>query len=146
MEHKTEEYRKNVNHFGLLPVIHDGDFRLTESVAIFRYITKKFPVDDFWYPKDLKARARVDEYLCWTHNNIRLRVGLAFFTKFRDPLITGKPAKLEVTEKYDKELQKCLNDFERLWTGNVFIAGDKLTFADVLASCDLEQASELENY
>lgn len=73
-------------------MIHDGDFKLTESVAILRYMTKKYPVDDFWYPKNPQDRARVDEYLSWTHNNIRIACGLAFFTKFRDPILTGVPA------------------------------------------------------
>lgn len=79
-----------------MPVIHDGDFRLAESPAILRYVVSKYPVDDFWYPKDAKKRARVDEYLSWTHNNIRLVVGMSFFTKFRDPILTGVQADPEV--------------------------------------------------
>lgn len=92
MEHKTEKFQRDVSKFGKMPVIHDGDFRLTESVAILRYMTKKLPYEDFWYPKDIKERAMVDEYLSWTHNNIRLACGMYFFTKWRDPIMTGIPA------------------------------------------------------
>lgn len=91
-EHRTEAFQKNIGRFGKVPVIHDGDFQLNESIAILRYMVARHSVDDFWYPKDPKERARVDEYLSWTHNNNRIAIGMAFFTKFRDPLLTGKPA------------------------------------------------------
>lgn len=41
-----------------------------------------------------------------------------------------------------KNLQKALNELEELWTGTEYIAGDKLTIADVFAACDIEQTSE----
>lgn len=95
----TEKFRTDVNKLCKVPVIHDGDFRLTESVAIFRYLAKKYPIDEFWYPKDLKERALVDEYLSWTHNNIRLMASLLFFTKWRDPIMTGIPADPKKVDK-----------------------------------------------
>lgn len=141
-EHLTEHFRKNIGRFQRMPVIHDGDFQLNESVAILRYMVAKHPVDDFWYPKDPKERARVDEYLSWTHNSIRMAVGMSFFTKFRDPLLTGQPADPERVKRFDKGLQKTLDDMERLWTDTAYITGNKFTVADVFASCDLMQSSE----
>lgn len=41
-----------------------------------------------------------------------------------------------------KNLQKALDELEELWTGTEYIAGDKLTIADVFAACDIEQTSE----
>lgn len=40
-----------------------------------------------------------------------------------------------------KNLQKALDELEELWTGTEYIAGDKLTIADVFAACDIEQTS-----
>lgn len=93
-EHLTEQFAKEVSQFRRVPVIHDGDFILTESSAILRYVRRKYPdlFTDYWYPADVKAQARVDEYMSWAHNGIRMVVGLAFFTKFRDPLLNGIPA------------------------------------------------------
>lgn len=105
-------------------------------------MTRKYPIDDFWYPKAPKDRARVDEYLSWTHNNLRYKTSVVFFKKFWNPMVTGKPAKPELIEKYDKELQRCLNEFEELWTGHNFLVADHITFADVVACCDLEQSRE----
>lgn len=52
--------------------------------------------------------------------------------------------KLQV-KKYDIGVQKALDDLEKLWTTETkYISGNKLTIADVFASCDLEQSSEFK--
>src|SRR5262252_10407562 len=61
-EHYKEPYLKiNPNH--MVPVLEDGDFRLTESSAILKYLADK--VDSPAYPKDLKKRAKVNEMMDW---------------------------------------------------------------------------------
>ena len=50
-----------------IPVMQDGDFVLSGSHAIFRYLARKFKVADHWYPKDLKSRAKLEQYLDWHH-------------------------------------------------------------------------------
>ena len=54
-EHLKPEFAK-INPNCLVPVLEDGDFRLTESSAILKYLADK--VGSPAYPKDLKARAR----------------------------------------------------------------------------------------
>jgi glutathione S-transferase len=62
-EHIKEPYTK-INPSQLVPTLEDGDFRLTESSAILRYLATKF--DKPHYPtKDLEQRARIDEALDW---------------------------------------------------------------------------------
>ena len=51
------------------------------SVAILQYLCAKNPVADDWYPSDVKARARVDEYLAWYHLNTRYSAASIFVTK-----------------------------------------------------------------
>lgn len=63
MEHLTDEF-KAINRFQKVPCIVDTDgFKLSESVAIFRYLmqNKGEFFDDHWYPKDVRARALIDE-------------------------------------------------------------------------------------
>lgn len=71
-EHRQPQYLA-VNANGLVPVLEDGDFRLTESAAILRYLADK--VDSPAYPKDLRERARVNEALDWFNANLYRDLG-----------------------------------------------------------------------
>lgn len=53
----------HVNPNNCVPVLEDGSFRLTESSAILKYLADS--VNSPAYPKDLKARARVNEMIDW---------------------------------------------------------------------------------
>ena len=48
-------------------MIEDGDFRLTESSAILKYLADK--IGSPAYPKDLKQRAKVNEMMDWLNSN-----------------------------------------------------------------------------
>src|SRR5260221_7603117 len=63
--HEPAYSQKNPNR--LVPMLEDGDFRLTESAAILRYLAEK--IDSPAYPKDLKQRARVNEAMDWFNSN-----------------------------------------------------------------------------
>lgn len=57
-EHFQAPYESiNPNH--LIPVLEDGNFRLTENSAILKYLAEK--TGSAAYPKDLQQRARVNE-------------------------------------------------------------------------------------
>ena len=58
----------------MVPALEDGDFRLTESSAILKYLADK--VGSAAYPKDLKQRARVNERMDWFNTAVLSRLGL----------------------------------------------------------------------
>ena len=61
-EHRKPPYStKNPNC--LVPMLEDGDFLLTESSAILKYLAEKYGSPA--YPRDLKARARINELMDW---------------------------------------------------------------------------------
>ena len=60
--HYQPEYAA-INPSRQVPVLEDGDFRLTESSAILKYLADK--IDSPAYPKDLRKRARVNERMDW---------------------------------------------------------------------------------
>ena len=64
--HHQDPYR-TINPNRLIPMLEDGDFRLTESSAILKYLADK--IGSPAYPKDLKERARVNELMDWVNVN-----------------------------------------------------------------------------
>src|SRR5882672_11670005 len=66
-EHLQPEFGR-VNPNRLVPVLEDGDFRLTESSAIVKYLAEK--TGSSTYPKELRARAKVNEMMDWINTQI----------------------------------------------------------------------------
>ncbi len=61
-EHRSDWYGR-INPSHQLPTLVDGDFRLTESATILRYLATvvKSPA----YPREIRANAKVNEALDW---------------------------------------------------------------------------------
>ncbi len=97
-----------------MPAITDGDFNIFESHTILRYLATTKNCEDSWHPKDPQVRAKVDEYLEWHHNKIRLGAGGFFFRTYMAPL-TGKPAPKEgIKESWDL-IHKSMSSIEQYW-------------------------------
>lgn len=143
--HLTDEYKHTVNRFQKVPAIVDNDFQLAESIAIFRYLTAKNNISDHWYPSNLEARGRIDEYLEWQHSNTRTTCSNYFILKYLKPRVAGKaPDDDRIIASAQKQMEHTLDDIERYWlkdSTQPFIAGEELSFADLLAACELEQPS-----
>jgi len=59
-EQKGEEYTK-INPRQLIPFIKDGDFGLSESNAILKYLCNtRDTIPEHYFPKNLQERYRVD--------------------------------------------------------------------------------------
>ncbi|XP_017066684.1 glutathione S-transferase theta-1 [Drosophila eugracilis] len=138
-EQLTEEYKK-INRFQKVPAIVDGDFHLSETIAIIRYLADKGQFDEKLYPKTLEARARVDEFLEWQHLNIRLACTLYFRDAWLFPMngITPKPNPGQI-QKLVEGVETNLGLLERLWLEKDFLVGQSLTMADILGSSEINQ-------
>jgi len=71
-EHCGERFAA-INPNCLVPVLEDGDFRLTESSAILKYLADRAYSPA--YPTELKARARVNEVMDWFNANLYRDLG-----------------------------------------------------------------------
>nr|XP_019575596.1 PREDICTED: glutathione S-transferase theta-2B-like [Rhinolophus sinicus] len=69
-QHLSKEFFP-VNSLQRVPTLKDGDFVLSESVAILIYLSFKYQTADHWYPTDLQACVRIHEYLGWHADRIR---------------------------------------------------------------------------
>lgn len=144
--HLTDEYRDNVNRFKKVPAIVDNGFQLSESVAIFRYLANRNKIDDQWYPKNDQVRGRIDEYLEWQHYYTRETCTQYFILKYMKPRTVGpSPGDAQIIASAEAQMNQTLDMIENLWLkrGGKFIADtNQVSFADVLAACEIEQPSE----
>lgn len=125
-----------------MPAIDDNGFKLTESVAIFRYLSREHKSAQQWYPMDSRTQARVDEYLEWQHVNTRLQCAMFFQHKFLLPKMMGMEVNTKKVAEFQGRMETVLDRFETIWLKDrPFIAGNEVTIADLLAACELEQPS-----
>ncbi|KAL1771445.1 glutathione S-transferase theta-2 [Sigmodon hispidus] len=137
-QHVSEQFSQ-MNCLQKLPVLKDGDFVLTESSAILIYLSSKYQVADHWYPADLKARARVHEYLGWHADNIRSTFGVLLWAKVLGPLI-GTQIPEEKVEQNKKNMITALERLEKKFLGDrAFLAGQQVTLADLMCLEELIQ-------
>ena len=130
-EHYKDDYSTlNPNH--LVPLLEDGDFRLTESSAILKYLADK--AGSSTYPKDLQSRARVNERMDW----INTQFGRDFAYGFVYPQIfpmhkrTGDDVQAATLEWGRERAKGWLMVLDRHILGphNRYLCGSQLTIAD----------------
>jgi glutathione S-transferase len=124
----------NPNH--LVPVLEDGDLRLTESSAILKYLADK--AGSPLYPRDLKQRARVNERMDWVNTQLCRDLAYGFVYPQIFPLHKRRSDEAQdATLQWGKERaqgwMKVLNDHV-LGPGNAYLCGDAITIADYFAS------------
>jgi glutathione S-transferase len=130
-EHLREPYAK-LNPNKLVPLLEDGDLRLTESSAILKYIADK--ANSPAYPKDLKRRAKVNEMMDWLNTNLYIHWGYGLlypqlFPHHKRRSDEAQAATLEWGKENAKKWLQILNDH---WIGpsRKYLCGDAITIAD----------------
>jgi glutathione S-transferase len=128
-----------VNPAGKLPVLVDGDFVLSESVAIVLYLAEKY-ADKGLLPTKLEARAQVNRWLLFTA------------TELEQPLwrIARHTALYPTDKRLPDEVPLARQDFQDMaavmeehMRGRSFLVGDSVTVADFVAAYTLDWANEV---
>jgi glutathione S-transferase len=135
-EHLGEPYAA-INPNKLVPVLQDGDLRLTESSAILKYLADK--INSPAYPKDLKQRAKVNEMMDWFNTNFYrdFGYGMAYpqiFPHHKRPTDDVQTATISWGQERAKGWLQILNDY---WIGpkHAYVCGNDITIADYFGSC-----------
>jgi glutathione S-transferase len=126
-----------VNPNKMVPVLEDGDLRLTESSAILKYLADK--VNSPAYPKDLKQRAKVNEAMDWFNSNFYRDFGYGLcypqlFPHHKRPTDAVQKATLEWAQERTKNWLKILND-DIIGSDRRYLVGNTLTIADYFGVC-----------
>ena len=133
-EHYKEPYT-SLNPNRMVPMLEDGDFRLTESSAILKYLADK--TNSPAYPRDLKQRAKVNEMMDWLNTQFYREYGYGFiypqiFPNNKRPTEAAQQACLDWSKERAQNWLKILNDN---WIGaNPYLCGNDITIADYLGA------------
>jgi glutathione S-transferase len=121
-----------INPNSMVPMIEDGELRLTESSAILKYLADK--IGSPAYPKDLKQRAKVNEVMDWLNTNFyrEWAYNLCYpqlFPHLKRRSDEAQAATLEFGQQNSKRWLQILNDH---WIGpkKQYLCGDQITIAD----------------
>jgi len=125
-----------INPSRMVPMLEDGDFRLTESSAILKYLAEKFDLPE--YPKGLQERARVNEAMDWLNTQFYrdFGYGLVYPQLFPHHKRRSDEAHEAAIEWGQKGAQRWLQVLNEHWLGHghQYLCGDRITLADYLGS------------
>jgi len=125
-----------VNPNRMVPALVDGDLTLSESSAILKYLADKFDLPE--YPKDLKARAKVNEAMDWFMANFYRDWGYnlcypQMFPHHKRRSDEAQAATVQWGLEKTAHWLGLLND-HWLGGGKRYLTGDTITIADYLGA------------
>ena len=129
--HFAPEY-STVNPSRQVPVLDDGDFRLTESSAILKYLAEK--TGSPAYPADVRKRAIINERIDWLNSGFYRDFGYGLvypqiFPHLRRADATVQAGTVAWGRDRTRDWLKVL-DGHFLGPRNVYLCGNEITLAD----------------
>ena len=126
-----EEPHLSRHPFGKMPAFEHDGFALYETQAILRYIDEGFPVAPL-QPTDLHQFARMSQIMgivdayAWP----AIATGIVFNRMLAPRL--GLPVSEEAVAKAVPRARLCLSEFARLMGERQFMAGERISLADLM--------------
>ena len=130
-EHYGETFTA-INPSRQVPVLDDGDFRLTEASAILKYLAEKFNLPS--YPKDLQKRAKVNEMMDWINTGFYRDYGYGMvypqvFPHHKRPTDEVQAATIAWGKERSANWLSVL-DKHFIGPNNAYLCGNEITIAD----------------
>ncbi len=94
----------SLNPNRLVPMLVDGDLKLTESSAILKYLADK--IGSPTYPKDLKERAKVNEAMDWINTNFYRDWGYGSAIRSCSPTTSGAATRRSRDVEWGKRIRR----------------------------------------
>ena len=117
--------------FGKVPAFEHDGFELYETDAIIRYIDAAFPGPDL-EPADAKSRARMAQALGVIGGYAYpCMIGQIFIQRAVMPMLGNAADEGAITAAIP-QAETCIKALEKLIDGNAYLAGDRLSLADLL--------------
>jgi len=136
-EFKSPEYLK-LHPFGRIPAFEHDGFQLYETQAIVRYIDGVFP-EPALQPTDPKAAARMNQAIgindCYLFAEI---ARVIVFQRIVGPALMGRVPDEAAIAAVAPKVPTCIGALDRLLADHAFMAGDRLSLADLMLAPQLD--------
>ncbi|MEH6524796.1 MAG: glutathione S-transferase family protein [Sneathiella sp.] len=141
-EHRAPDHLQR-HPAGKMPAIEDGDLTLFESTAIMKYLCKK--AGSSMYPEDIIEQATVDQWCSFVSVHIYMAFSRIVFNRLLAPQL-GLPVDDASAKAGVEFLDRFLPVVDRQLSQSKFIAGDRMTIADInlLATIDPVDALKID--
>ena len=116
-----------LNPNGTIPVIRDDDGEpIWETGAILRYLATRYADQAFW-PREISARTRVDQWAEWA----KLNVALLFTGPVFWQVVRTKTPDRDAVALALEQIETKLSIAESRLSRHEFLVGDAFTLADI---------------
>ncbi len=116
-----------LNPNGLVPTLIDDGFVIWESNSCLRYLASGHAAGA-WYPTDLKARARANQWMDWSLGTLAPAHVPVFHGLIRTPPEERDPERIE-NARVNWGAKMAMLDAHL--SGNEYIAGEAITMGDI---------------
>lgn len=131
---QTPEYKaKNPN--ALVPLIDDEGYTLWESNVILRYLAARYPAAGL-YPEPLRERFDMERWMDWQQTTLNPAGRDAFLQLIRVPADQREPRRIADSVAATEPLLDLLDAH---LAHNAWIAGPRLTVADIPVACEIHR-------
>lgn len=118
---KSEEYEK-INPMMNVPCLVDGDFVLTQNVAILKYLDDKFPAANLFASSDIKDKARVMKWLAFCNSDLHTAFSPLFAPQ---KFLSTENSVQELKNTAITRIKNLLKTVNNELQGKEFLAGKK---------------------
>jgi len=130
-----------INPAGTVPTLHDGDIRMTESVAICQYLAERHGDKVLTVASDDPAYATYLNYLYFGEATLTFPQTLILrYGRYESP----ERRSAQVVEDYTRWFFARLKSFDTFIAERTFVCGDRFTVADVSVGYALLLADYLQ--
>ncbi|GFE82645.1 glutathione S-transferase [Steroidobacter agaridevorans] len=135
---QTPEYLA-LNPTGKVPTLVDGDFVVTESVAIVVYLAEKYP-EKALLPTDIKQRTQLNRWMLFIVTELEQPMWRIARNSFLYPEEQRQPTDIEIAKGEFRTMAAVL---EKHMQGREFLVGDKVSVGDFIAAYTLDWGNEV---
>ncbi|NNE57305.1 MAG: glutathione S-transferase family protein [Hellea sp.] len=139
-EQRTEDFLE-VNRAGKVPALQDGNFKISESLTIQRYLARRQGSDLF--PEDMKGQAQIEQWMDYVAHHVRSPFNRIQFNRLIAPML-GQPSDENSIKMGLHFLEESLPIIDLKLESTEFLCGDSLSLGDLTLLASLDPAEILK--